>query len=376
MTLKLFTKPSAFVLMPLAIWLWAAPAHAQPLGRYCSMTWPTGGWALVLHPNLTQDPCGEIKKNSNPGGTVQRAGLYSVYGYNNVAVRCDANAGWVQLGIGIGGGPFGYTYNLAAEGKHQSCIFTGSPRELPIFNTPFPEYAQVTHGTGVDFARAPYKTLNLAGEFGQPGASTAAQEVDWLGRDETAGKFVNDHDGHDLVMPAGTPILAAAGGIVLAARFRDVSQIPQANCPGMIKIQGEVWIEHTISGGAGGQYDEHFVTFYAHLSTIDVIAGNKVQQGQSLGLSGDTGCSSQAHMHFGTFRISNTADYLAFPLQINTDFSAGKDQNSSNLWQVMIDPYGFYAPAGFDPWAWKAYPLGALSVNLWLPNQAPNTGAW
>jgi murein DD-endopeptidase MepM/ murein hydrolase activator NlpD len=125
-----------------------------------------------------------------------------------------------------------------------------------------------------------------------------------------------------------------------------------------------------------GQYDEHFVTFYAHLSKIDVKTGDKVQQGQKIGLSGNTGCTTQPHLHFGTFKISNTAGYVEFPMQINTDFSAGEDQNSSNLWQVMIDPFGFYPTAGFDPWAWKAYPQGALSVNLWAPNQAPSTGNW
>jgi hypothetical protein len=36
------------------------PAPAQSLGRYCSMMRSTGAWALILHDNLTQDPCAEI----------------------------------------------------------------------------------------------------------------------------------------------------------------------------------------------------------------------------------------------------------------------------------------------------------------------------
>lgn len=361
----------------------AVSADTLDLGRYCSMTWPTGGWALVLYPNLTQDPCADIKKKSDPGGTVQRAGLYSAKGFNNVVVRCDTNASWIWLGTGAADGPFAYTYKKASDGKHKGCIFTAAPRELPIFNTPYPASTNVTHVTGVDFARDTYVTLDLAHEFGQPGASTQASVVDWKARDKTGQGFRDDHDGHDINMAIGTEIRTVAGGTVLAARFRDVSNIPQAKCPGTIKTQGEIWIEHTVSGGSGGQYDEHFVTFYAHLSKIEVKAGDQVQQGQKIGLSGNTGCTTQAHLHFGTFKISNTAGYLTFPMQINTDFSAGKDQNSSNLWRVMIDPYGFYPPAGFDPWAWKAYPNpndpqahGALSVNLWALNQAPPTGNW
>jgi FG-GAP-like repeat len=51
-----------------------------------------------------------------------------------------------------------------------------------------------------------------------------------------------------------------------------------------------------------------------------------------------------------------------------------------------IDPFGWAAPKGIDPWAWKSigktasvkFPsgltdFGAFSINLWLPGQAPPT---
>jgi uncharacterized protein YraI len=40
------------------------------------------------------------------------------------------------------------------------------------------------------------------------------------------------------------------------------------------------------------------VTLYAHLQSIDVAEGQEVRQGQSLGLSGSTGFSTGAHLHF------------------------------------------------------------------------------
>jgi murein DD-endopeptidase MepM/ murein hydrolase activator NlpD len=347
------------------------PAPAG-MGRYCSVTWPDGAWALAWYSNLTQNPCDYLARNTAPGARVQRAGLYSTTGMNNVVVRCDNNS-WVWLGTGAGGGPLGYTFNQAKWGGHTGCIFTASPREMPVLRSPFPAYTWPHHVTGVDFARWPYGSLNLASDFGQPRASTAATKVNWKGRDRSSTNYVDDHDGHDWNVWSGTKLHAVANGRVLAARFRDVSNA----CPeDSSKIQGEVYIEHVVSGGSGSSaFDEQFVSFYAHLSSIKVKPGDIVAKGQVIGYSGDTGCSSAPHLHFGVYRVRNTAAYRYWPIRINTNFSTGHDQNSSNLHLVMIEPYGFYPPSGFDPWAWRAYPYGALSVNLWERGQAP-PGNW
>jgi murein DD-endopeptidase MepM/ murein hydrolase activator NlpD len=342
------------------------------LGRYCSMTWPSGGWALAWYNNFVNDPCQFLRDNNGTGGTVQRAGFFSVGGFNNVTTRCDGNS-WVWLGNGWGDSPLSFNYNAAVSGGHQGCVFTASPRELPIFGSPFVGAVSGIHVTGVDFARPPYNTLDLANEFGQPGASTAATVVNNRGQDRSGLGYVDNHDGHDILVKSGTPLLAVADGVVLAERFRDVTN---AGCSAASSTQGEVYLSHVVSGGNSQEYQEVFVSYYAHLSSIFVIPGMVVRKGQLIGFSGNTGCSTAPHLHFGTFRISNTANNRFFPLVINTNFSAGQDQNSANLWQVMIDPHGFYPPSGFDPWAWRAFPWGALSVNLWLPGQAPSTGNW
>lgn len=41
-----------------------------------------------------------------------------------------------------------------------------------------------------------------------------------------------------------------------------------------------------------------------------------------------------------------------------------------------IDPFGWTAPSNIDPWAWRAFPDGALSVHLWQPGAAPSRGNW
>ena len=94
-------------------------------------------------------------------------------------------------------------------------------------------------------------------------------------------RFFNDqerapHSGLDLAVPRGTPIHAAASGIVLAADdyfFNGQS----------------VFIDH----GNG------LISLYCHLDQIDVQVGDEIRQGESLGLSGMTGRASGPHLHWG-----------------------------------------------------------------------------
>ncbi len=46
------------------------------------------------------------------------------------------------------------------------------------------------------------------------------------------------------------------------------------------------------------QHEDDFSTSYGHLSRIDVSVGDFVQQGQVIGLSGNTGISTGPHLHF------------------------------------------------------------------------------
>jgi murein DD-endopeptidase MepM/ murein hydrolase activator NlpD len=133
-------------------------------------------------------------------------------------------------------------------------------------------------------------------------------------------------------------------------------------------LQQEIEIEHVVVGGSG--YTETYATYYAHLSWMLVKAGDSVTQGQLIGFSGNTGSSSQPHLHFGVTRLSNTASMLLKTLQF---FDPPKHSNGSD---VAIEPYGFRASQGFDPWAYKAYPAGALSVNLWFYGLEPSLGLW
>lgn len=88
------------------------------------------------------------------------------------------------------------------------------------------------------------------------------------------------HGGIDFAVPEGTPVHAARDGVVTIA---------QANHPWM--------------GWQGGnavliQHEDGMHTGYAHLSQINVSVGQKVKQGQVIGLSGSTGLVTGPHLHF------------------------------------------------------------------------------
>lgn len=83
------------------------------------------------------------------------------------------------------------------------------------------------------------------------------------------------HQGVDIAVPVGTPIHAMTGGRILFA--------------GVMNGYGDV----VILDDGGGVH-----TLYAHLSRIDVKAGQQVDDRQVIGLSGETGDATGPHLHF------------------------------------------------------------------------------
>ena len=97
-----------------------------------------------------------------------------------------------------------------------------------------------------------------------------------VGRRKTQG--IHGYNGIDLAAPVGTPLLAAADGVVIISRF----------------------------GGWNGGYGNYIVikhsngtqTLYAHTSKNNVSAGDVVHQGDIIGLVGNSGKSTGPHVHF------------------------------------------------------------------------------
>lgn len=84
------------------------------------------------------------------------------------------------------------------------------------------------------------------------------------------------NNGIDIAVAAGTPIRAAADGVIAYAGDK------------VAVFGGLVLVSH-----GGG-----WVSAYGHASRVDVVRGQKVTKGQVIGLSGDTGYASQPKLHF------------------------------------------------------------------------------
>ena len=101
------------------------------------------------------------------------------------------------------------------------------------------------------------------------------------------------HDGIDIGAPIGTPITAALSGVVLGTGNTDVRAPDGRMCYSFGK-----WVMVKHNNGLN--------TLYAHLSEIDVSAGQGIATGQVLGLSGMTGYATGPHLHFGVYATEGT----------------------------------------------------------------------
>ncbi len=88
-----------------------------------------------------------------------------------------------------------------------------------------------------------------------------------------------DHAGIDIAVPIGTPVKVIADGTVVAAR------------KGMRGYDIGVFVDH------GFIKNKHVVSEYGHLSKYNVKIGDKVKQGQIIAKSGNTGISTNPHLH-------------------------------------------------------------------------------
>lgn len=123
-----------------------------------------------------------------------------------------------------------------------------------------------------------------------PGCMTSPFGVQRLHNGKPTGDY---HGGFDLRAAAGTPIRAAAAGVVKIAR--------QFNLHG-----GTVAIDH----GQG------FQSMYLHMSKIAATEGATVRKGDVIGYAGSTGRSTAPHLHWALYVYGvsvNPAQWIHVP---------------------------------------------------------------
>lgn len=84
------------------------------------------------------------------------------------------------------------------------------------------------------------------------------------------------HYGYDIAIPVGTPIVAPAAGIVTLGD------------PDLYYEGGTVFLDH----------GEGLVSIFMHMSDVQVEAGQSVELGEQIGLSGNTGRTTGPHLHW------------------------------------------------------------------------------
>jgi len=95
-------------------------------------------------------------------------------------------------------------------------------------------------------------------------------------------KTIREHNGIDLIAPAGEPVVASADGVVVkVSRGQKVfgNRIEISHCDGI-------------------------VTTYSHLEEMKVTAGKRVKQGEMIGTLGSTGVSFAPHLHYEVIKNS------------------------------------------------------------------------
>ncbi|WP_299132193.1 DUF5930 domain-containing protein [uncultured Amaricoccus sp.] len=108
-------------------------------------------------------------------------------------------------------------------------------------------------------------------------------------RTDPKGRGRRKHAGVDFAAPKGTPILATADGVVVAAER-------ESGYGNVVRIRHELGFE----------------TVYAHQSKIRVHVGQRVSRGEQIGDMGSTGRSTGVHLHYEVHVNGTAVDPMTF----------------------------------------------------------------
>jgi len=178
--------------------------------------------------------------------------------------------------------------------------------------------AEAARIKAADAARAKTAAATRANRKARAAAAAAAQRKAWIRPmrgDLTSGfgfRWGTAHEGIDIANGGGTPVYAAANGVVVEAACSSFS----CSHPGSMSMSGygnKVDIEH-----AGG-----VLTRYGHLSRYVVEAGQKVTAGQLIGYEGETGNVTGPHLHFEVHVGDEAVDPISFYAQKGINLAKG-----------------------------------------------------
>ena len=148
----------------------------------------------------------------------------------------------------------------------------------PAIVTQEPAYAEQV------FAILPQEeTVTVFAGFQAPLKGTVSSPYGY--RNDPFSKKISYHKGVDVAVPEGTEVRAVSGGTVSKSAYN----------------------------GIGGHYivlnhGNGIESYYGHLQTRTVSVGDTVEMGDIIGLSGNTGKTTGAHLHFQLSYHQRTVD--------------------------------------------------------------------
>jgi len=135
-------------------------------------------------------------------------------------------------------------------------------------------------------------------------------------REHPIQKRMRMHGGVDLRAPTGTPIYAAADGVIEWASVHHNSGLGK-----MVKIV----------------HNYGFSTVYGHMSDIDVRVGNYVKRGELLGYSGNTGASAAPHLHYEVRHLNRRLDPMPFMHWSMSDYDRVFAEEDRVEWESLVE---------------------------------------
>ena len=112
----------------------------------------------------------------------------------------------------------------------------------------------------------------------------------------TARSTREPHHGVEFLNKFGTPVHAAADGMVIfAGADEEAVYSPWQDFYGNVIVM---------------EHEDELFTLYAHLSAINILAGQRVNVGEKLGEVGQSGVATGSHLHFEV-RLGDVEDYFS-----------------------------------------------------------------
>ncbi len=239
-----------------------------------SLTGQFGNWSIPFAPD-GDHYIGLVGVGAHPVSGVT-PGLHSVV---ITATQDNASPTMVTSNVEIRPGHYNSEYIRLSADRQQLLDPALVNAELIKLNAAWTVFNPVRYWTGL--FRVPVdKFIRISSPFGTR-------------RSYDGGPFSSYHEGTDFAIPAGTPVYAPADGVVVIAE--------------QLTVRGNAVVIDHGWGIYSGLY---------HLSEIKVVPGQQVKQGDLVALSGNTGLSTGAHLHWDIRLRGLNIDAMQFTRQV------------------------------------------------------------